>query len=189
MCKQAQIYVIMIIISGNMLPDICDAHILDQLCKQAVLNMSQSYEMGNVHAIGLNIQSPEVTKAFEMANGELPHPYRISNAANISIGVNIEELREKWWERPYRYIIMHAYAKKDNNIIWSNTICSSKEMMHTTRAIMIRIAIAILLWPLIVTYCFYMMNCSLKKEKYFKGIWMLAVLILIWSYIGPTYLY
>ena len=167
----------------------CHADIMEKLSQKAAQHISQSYELGEINALKLDISNQKLYKAMEIALTKISSPYKISDKASITIWANYDEEREYFWERPYRYNILTISAYKNGNTIWSDLIRSQKELITRIWDLPLRIALAIILWFVIVTCCYSASDCSSTKKIYFILIWAVIVVLIIWFYVGPTFIY
>ena len=187
--RQLIIFLVFYLLSFT--PQFCQADSIDDLCQQVLTNMSLSYELGQTYALKLDINHPIVVKAFERANGELNYPYVLTPQARLHLHAQINEDHEQFWERPYRYVMLQAAVRdsQTNQPVWMTTVRSKKELLNSWQAIPIRIGLSVLLWYIIVYYGFNCSGCSHSKKWVFQFIYGLCVMIIAWSYIGPTLIY
>jgi len=170
-----------------MSPFPCYADLLSDLCRQGIVDMSQSHELGDVAAIHVTIVDPALKEAFDIAIGELDKPYKQSENSPVKINAFVKETREYFWERPYHYLVLHIMAEKKGHIVWQHTVRSTKEVIASSLALPVRVFLIIVLWPLIVQWCFRFCDYSYERRKYFKVVWGILSVCISWTYIGPTY--
>ncbi|MBF0227965.1 MAG: hypothetical protein HQK76_21195 [Desulfobacterales bacterium] len=171
---------------------ICNARIalsdvIDDLASKAARKISECKLLKNVPELKLEIDNMQVLCSLETALASMENPYRISNKAPITIKAYIAEKKNYFWERPYKRISLKVVAVKNENIEWADEIKSLKEIIPSFWAIPIRIGIIILLWPILVWYCFSFSDLGFAKRKYFIIVWGIMSFCVVLSYIIPTY--
>jgi len=165
---------------------IASASPLQDLAGFAASRMAESEALGNIPVLKLNV--PDDTRLRSALAGALAAKrYRISPSARTTINGMLVEVNGPFWERPSRRFTLHVSAVKKGDTVWSAALVSPRELIPCWWAIPLRIAVAIVLWPLIVGVLFRITDMGYEKRKYLVMLWVVLVLVLAWTYFRPTY--
>ncbi|MCP4351118.1 MAG: hypothetical protein GY795_37105 [Desulfobacterales bacterium] len=181
--KNKTVFFIIFLFFIRIIPASADT--LDVLAELAVSRMVISAEL-DVPELRLAVKDRQLETAMNTALGA--KGYRITNQAEITVTGSVIEKREHFlWERAYKLITIKVFAKKNGQIIWhGGKFGPIKELIHSPWAIPVRIAIVIILWPLVIRICPSLLDIGLERRRYFIMVWVVVILALALSYLWST---